>query len=329
MFAATCVGIDVAKAHLDVHLLPDNKTLRVTNTADGHRKLLKFVKPFKPDRIILESTGGYEKAVLFRMIDKKMPAVVVNPVEVRSFARSRRIHAKNDQMDAKILAEFGQANPTRIVDQNCKMLHVLKQLVMLRRQMVCQRARLRNQLEHADVPMVSKVIRRNIKSLDAEIKGVQKLIQEQIDADESLAQKQKKLQQAPGVAATVSAILVTELPELGTLHRRKIAALVGVAPFDDRSGNGDHPRHIKGGRATVRSALYMATLVGIRHDPVLKAHYQNLVARGKAKKVAIVACMNKRLNYLNSLAREKNTPLAAERNEAGSGAEPQESLKKT
>ena len=308
MFAATCVGIDVAKAHLDVHLLPDNTRLRVTNTPAGHQKLLKFVSPANPDRIILESTGGYEKAVLFHLMDHRLPAVVVNPADVRSFAKGRRIHAKNDQMDARVLAEFGQVNPTRVVDPSCKMLHVLKQLVLLRRQMVCQRARLRNQLEHADVKMVRDVINRNIQNLSGELKDVEKLIQEQIDADEALKQKQRKLRQAAGVGATVSAVLVTELPELGLLHRRKIAALVGVAPYDNQSGDSDHKRHIQGGRATVRSALYMATLVGIRHDPVLKTHYQNLVARGKPKKVAIVACMNKRLNYLNSLLRTP-TPL--------------------
>ncbi len=327
MFAPTCVGIDVAKAHLDVYRLPDNKRLRVANTFDGHQKLLKFFGPLRPDRIILEATGGYERAVLFTLMDQGHAAVVLNPTDVRNFAKSRRIRAKNDQMDAKVLAEFGQANPTRVVGQSCKMLHVLKQLVMLRRQLVCQRARLRNQLEHADVTMVRQVIDRNIKNLDKELKDVQKMIQDQIDADPALARRQQLLQQAAGVGATVSAVLVSELPELGTLHRRKLAALVGVAPFDDQSGDNEHKRHIKGGRATVRSALYMATLVGIRHDPVLKGHYQNLVARGKPKKVAIVACMNKRLNYLNSLVRQP-TP-AAERNEAGSGAEPQDSPKKT
>jgi transposase len=322
MVAANCAGIDVAKTHLDAYLLPDHKRLRVTNTPQGHQRLLKFFLPAKPDRIILESTGGYERAVLFALMEHGFAAALVNPTDVRSFAKSRRIYAKNDKQDAKLLAEFGQVIATRPVEPSCKMLHVLRQLVMLRRQLVCQRGRLRNQLEHADVAMVREVIQRQVKSLDQELKEVQKLIQQQIDADATLSQRQQKLRQAAGVGAVVSAVLVSELPELGTLHRRKLAALVGVAPFDDQSGNSDRPRHIKGGRATVRSALYMATLVAIRHDPVMTTHYRNLIARGKPKKVAIVACMNKRLNYLNSLLRQQPA-VAAERNEAGSGPEPQ------
>ncbi len=199
MFAPTCVGIDVAKAHLDVYRLPDNKRLRVANTFDGHQKLLKFFGPLRPDRIILEATGGYERAVLFTLMDQGHAAVVLNPTDVRNFAKSRRIRAKNDQMDAKVLAEFGQANPTRVVGQSQDAASVLKQLVMLRRQLVCQRARLRNQLEHADVTMVRQVIDRNIKNLDKELKDVQKMIQDQIDADPALARRQQLLQQAAGV----------------------------------------------------------------------------------------------------------------------------------
>ncbi len=201
----------------------------------------------------------------------------------------------NDQMDAKVLAEFGQANPTRVVGQSCKMLHVLKQLVMLRRQLVCQRARL--QLEHADVTMV-QVIDRNIKNLDKELKDVQKMIQDQIDADPARAGS--SCCNRPPVRRCWSASCRNWARSIAESSRHWWVSRL----FDDQSGDNEHKRHIKGGRATVRSALYMATLVGIRHDPVLKGHYQNLVARGKPKKVAIVACMNKRLNYLNSLVRQ-------------------------
>jgi transposase len=312
MYANVSVGIDVAKAHLDVHLLPDNKRLRVGNNPAGHRQLLDFISPARPDRVVIESTGGYERAILFGLIDAGFPTALVNPTDVRAFARGSRILAESDPQDAKLLAHFGCCVRTRSMDQSCKMLHVLKQLVALRRQLVDQRTRLRNQLEHADVPMVAQSIQRSIRAVADELKNVEKLIQQQIDADPALSQRQKILQSAVGVGPTVSAVLVSELPELGTLHRRKIAALVGVAPYIEQSGNSDAKRSIKGGRPTVRAALYMATLVAIRRDSVAKAHYQRLIAAGKPKKVAIVACMNKRINYLNSLLRTPSTPPPAE-----------------
>jgi transposase len=322
MYATVSAGIDVAKTHLDVHLLPDNKGLRVGNNPAGHRQLLRFISPAKPDRVVIESTGGYERAMLFSLLDAGFPTALVNPTDVRAFARGSHILAKSDRQDAKLLAQFGCCVKTRPLDQSCKMLHVLKQLVALRRQLVDQRTRLRNQLEHADVSMVAELIQRSIKAVADELKHVEKLIQQQIDADPALLRRQKTLQGAVGVGPTVSAVLVSELPELGTLHRRKIAALVGVAPYIDQSGQSDVKRSIKGGRPTVRAALYMATLVAIRRDPVAKAHYQRLIAAGKPKKVAIVACMNKRINYFNSLLRTPNAPTSAEEAyEAGVGGQ--------
>jgi transposase len=323
MYAQSSVGIDVAKAHLDIHLLPDNKRLRVANDPSGHQQLIGFITPARPDRVVLESTGGYERAVLHCLIDAGFATALVNPTDVRHFARSSRQLAKSDQQDAKLLARFAQAVPTRPLDKSCKMLHVLKQMVALRRQLIDQRTRLRNQLEHVDVPVVIDSIQRSIKAVCGELKNVQKMIQDQINADPVLQQRQQKLQTAIGVGQTVSAVLVSELPELGTLHRSKIAALVGVAPYIDQSGQQDFKRSISGGRTTVRAALYMATLVAIRHDPYTKAHYQRLLQNGKPKKVAIVACMNKRINYLNSLLRG-NDPQTGGRGLRGGGlgAEP-------
>ena len=153
------------------------------------------------------------------------------------------------------------------------------------------------------MPAVAESIGRSARATRQELKHVEGLIQEQIDADPELRRRQQALRAAPGVGPAVSAVLVSELPELGTLHRRKLAALVGVAPFDDDSGDRHGKRAIRGGRTTVRCALYMATLVATRRDPHLRYYYQRLLARGKLKKVALVACMNKRLNYLNSLLR--------------------------
>jgi transposase len=183
------------------------------------------------------------------------------------------------------------------------MQRVLKELITHRRQLIELCTRLRNHQEHATVPEVIDSIQRSISHVRAEIADIERLIQGHIDADANLKDRQQRLLEAIGVGPAVSRILVSELPELGTLHRRKLAALVGVAPFNDDSGAHHGRRSIRGGRSTVRAALYMATLVGVRRDPVLREHYLQLLARGKPKKLALVACMNKRLAYLNSLLR--------------------------
>jgi transposase len=305
MLALNPVGIDAGKFQLDAHLLSSRQRTRVTNNPAGHQQLIRLIAQANPDRVIVESTGGYETALVHALIDAQLPVALVNPLDVRHFAKAQRRLAKNDLLDAELLAHFATSVQTRLLDPACKIRHVLKQLVTRRRQLVDQCTQLRNHLEHADVPMVNESIQRSIRSTRQELKTIDTLIQEQIDAHPQLKEKQQKLLTAIGVGPAVSAVLVSELPELGTLHRRKLAALVGVAPFDDDSGTLHGRRAIRGGRHTVRAALYMATLVGVRRDPHLRAHYQQLLARGKPKKVALVACMNKRISYLNSLLRVK------------------------
>lgn len=306
--ASNPVGVDAGKFHLDAHALSTGQRRRVANDAPGHAELLDLVARLRPDRVVVEATGGYETPLVHALLDAGVPVALVNPADVRHFARSRRQYAKNDRADAELLAAFATHVPTRPLGPSCKIRHVLKQLVTRRRQLVELCTQLRNHLEHADVPAVVESIRRSVKSTQEELAAIEALIQEQIDADPALKEKQQKLLSAVGVGKAVSAVLVSELPELGTLHRSKLAALVGVAPFDDDSGTLRGRRSIRGGRHTVRTALYMATLVAVRHDPHLRAHYLQLLERGKAKKLALVACMNKRLNYLNSLVRVKTEP---------------------
>jgi transposase len=200
------------------------------------------------------------------------------------------------------------------ISNNARML---QELVARRRQLVEQGVANKNQREHATLESVRRSIDRTIKHLCEEILLVEREIQQIIDADDKLRGRQRKLQSVPGIGERVSRVLVSELPELGELDRRKIAALVGVAPFNDESGDYNGPRHIRGGRATVRSALYMATLVATRHDPVIRDYYNHLKGNGKPKKVALVACMRKQLNYLTSILSNKPQQ-AAEGNEAGS-----------
>jgi transposase len=306
------VGVDVSKHRLDlmvrgaaaaagpIALHAPNDHLGVRRLLDRLRALLHEVA-----LIVVEATGGYERVLVQALLGAGLPVARVNPLHVRRFAQSRGLIAKTDALDAAVLADFARCNadrlrPLRAIDDNAVML---KELTARRRQLVEQCVANQSQLEHATLPAVRQSIDRTIKHVRQEIAAIETQIQDLIDADGQLAARQRTLLSVPGIGPRVSRVLVSELPELGQLDRRQIAALVGVAPFNDDSGTHRGARHIRGGRSTVRAALYMATLVATRHDPVIKAHYEHLKANGKPKKVALVACMRKRLNYLTSLLR--------------------------
>jgi transposase len=312
------VGVDVSKARLDVHAR--SQDFSVANDAGGIRQLIKRLGRSPLELIVLEATGGYESFAIHRLVDAGLPVARVNPLRVRRFAQSRGILAKTDRLDAQVLADFGRQNADTLrclqpVSDNARML---RELIARRRQLIQQANATRSQQEHVTVAAVRQSINRTVKHLCKEIQAVEAEIQRIIDSDEHLLKKQQKLETVIGIGPRVSRILISELPELGEVEGRKIAALVGVAPYADDSGDRNGPRHIQGGRSTVRAALYMATLVAARYDPVIKARYEYLKSKGKPKKVALVACMRKRLNYLTSLLSKPDTTPAAERNEAGS-----------
>lgn len=316
------LGIDVSKENLDAHFSASGLHQRFENRDKRIAGFVQQLKADPPALTVLEATGGYENTLLYALLDAGLPVVRVNPLHVRRFAQSRGQLAKTDTIDARILADFARLNVDRLrlMDPVGDTARMLKELVARRRQLVEQCTANKSQLEHATISAVRKSILATIKHLQKQVLALETLIQEQIDKDPNLQQTQQKLEQVKGIGKRVSRVLVSELPELGKLDRRQIAALVGVAPFNDDSGKQQGQRHIRGGRATVRAALYMATLVATRHDPVIKAYYTHLKARGKPKKVALVACMRKRLNYLTSLLnpKPKRPAPAAERNEAGS-----------
>lgn len=298
------LGIDVSKHTLDVHLQPDNTGWQVPNTDDGVRQLAGQVAELQPVRIVVESTGGYERPVLYRMLGAELPVAMVNPRPVRDFAKAMGLLAKTDRIDAKVLALFARHVPTRLTVAPSRHQQALKQLVTRRRQLVEQVVTQRGQSEHADLPMVRESIQRTITHLQTEIAAIELMIQQLIDQDDQLKQRDAKLRSVKGVGPATARVLVTELPELGRVGRRQIAALVGVAPYNDDSGQHRGRRRVRGGRATVRRALYMATLVATRHNPVIRDYYQHLQQQGKAKKVALVACMRKLLIRLNALMTE-------------------------
>ena len=313
--AAVYVGIDVSKTRLDVCFGDDpRRPLSFANDPAGVAALagrLRDHGPVGPVALAaVESTGGYERLVVRALLDAAVPVARANPLHVRRFAQGRGVRAKTDRLDAAVLADFARRNADRLrpltpVGDDARMP---QELTARRRQLVEQCSANRSQMEHATLPAVRESVRRTVEHLRREVELVEAEIQALIDADARLAARQRTMETVVGIGPRVSRVLVSELPELGVIDRRKIAALVGVAPFNDDSGGRAGPRRIQGGRAGVRAAMYMATLVAVRHDPVMKAHYDRLRAAGKAKKVALVACMRKKLNHLTSLLRGQEHP---------------------
>lgn len=293
------VGVDVSKARLDVFIHPAGEPLGILNTPRGRSPLLRRLKRLAVDRVVVESSGGYERDLLLDLLHAGVAVAHVNPRVVRDFAKSYNLLAKTDSIDAQVLARFGQERKPRTLGPVDTIRLMLQELIATRRQLVEQCTRLRNQMEHARQEIVVESIRRSMRHVREELQIIETQIQRLIDENASLSRRQKDLLEVEGVGPTVSRILVSELPELGQLDRRKLAALVGIAPFNDDSGTHQGRRSIRGGRGTVRTALYMATLTAVRRNAVLKAHYQQLLARGKPKKVALTACMRKLLTYLN------------------------------
>ncbi len=311
------VGIDVAKHNLDLFHKGMKKPRRFTADAAGIAKIIDALDAGAVKCVAIESTGGYERPLLHALLDAGVPVALVNPLNVRNFAKGMGYLAKTDSLDARVLADYAEKAEPRLVDPSRgKIMLMLKELVARRRQLIDVCTMQKSQLQQATMPSVKSSIDQLIKMLCQQIKDVEQEIQTLIDSDESLKQKQERLLTVQGVGVTVSRVLVSELPELGTINRLKIAALVGVAPMNDDSGTIKGRRTIRGGRHTVRTALYMATLVATRHNPVVKAKYQALVTRGKPKKVALVACMRSLLTYLSVVV---NTPIEQLRPAAGGG----------
>ena len=297
------VGIDVSKDRLDVAVFAEEPLLAFNNDDAGHQQLVAYLQSRAVQLIVLEATGGYELAVTTALAGAELPARVVNPSHVRHFARSVGQAAKTDRLDARVIARYAQAVKPELRPLAAPEALELKALVERRRQLMTLLGQERNRLRMAPAkvrPSVSASIefhRRQVEELDAELDRF-------IRNSPVWAAKNDLLQSAKGVGPVVSAMLLAELPELGRLDRRQIAALVGVAPFNRDSGQYRGHRGIWGGRAAVRTILFMAALVARTHNPVIAAFYQRLLAAGKQRKVALVACMRKLLVMLNAMLRD-------------------------
>jgi transposase len=303
MTAPRFVGIDVAKDHLDVHVRPDRTAFRTPTDPAAVAALVERLRAVAPDRIVLEATGGYEAPVVAALAAAGLPVVVVNPRQARRFAEATGHLAKTDRLDAAVLAHFADAIRPDVRPLPDADTQALAALVARRRQLLDMRTAERNRLGMAPARL-ARGIRDHVTWLDRQIGRLDDELTAAIQASPVWRAKDDLLRDVPGVGPVVSRTLLSELPELGTLSRKRIAALAGVAPVARDSGRKSGTRSIAGGRAAVRSGLYMAILSAVRYNPVLRAFYTRLRAAGKAVKVAQVAAMRKLLTILNAMVRD-------------------------
>jgi transposase len=295
------VGIDVAKASLEVCILPTAARLAESNDRDGVRRLLAALPPVGQCLVTVEATGGYQRLVVAELIAAGHRTAVVNPRQVRDFARGLGLLAKTDRLDAEAIARFGQQARPRETQPESPLQERLQELVVRRRQLVEWRTAETCRLETAATKSVIKSLRSLVEQLGKQIRKIEQELSDLVESDDQLQCRAQILQTAPGVGPLTATTLVAELPELGRLNRRQISALVGVAPFNRDSGKFQGRRAIWGGRAPVRSALYMAALTARRCNPLIRAFGERLAAAGKPYKVVMVACMRKLLVSLNAI----------------------------
>lgn len=296
----TFVGIDVSKKQLDVAVFPKGAAWSTLNEDASHQGLVKALTRLRPALVVLEATGGYETAVAFALIEAGLPVAVVNPRQVRDFAKATGRLAKTDRLDAQILAQFASAVRPPVSLPQEKAAQELAALVARRRQLVDLLTAEKNRLQTAH-PSLRAHIRKLNDILKASIQELDSQLRQRVETVPAWQEKAELLKTAPGIGAVSAVTLIAQLPELGTLNRREIAALVGVAPFNCDSGQHRGKRKVWGGRSTIRAALYMSTITATRYNPALKLFYQRLRAAGKPAKVALTACMRKLATVLNAM----------------------------
>ena len=296
------VGIDVGKSFLDIAIFELNSHWQVDNTPAGIKGLMAVFKRYKLTRVLVEATGGYERAFVEACAEKLLPVIVVQPVQVRQFADAQGIRAKTDKIDARLIALFGKILEPEVRPIASKEVRLIRDLLARKRQLNEARTQELNR-QHKAPRVLAASHRRLLKLLDKEIAWTNENLAKRVAALTEWQRTYDILSSVPGIGDGVAFTLLGELPELGTLSNRQVAALCGLAPFNHDSGQMKGKRRIKGGRAPIRTVLYMAMLCAIQHNPVMRNFYQKLVAQGKHKKVAITACMRKMITILNTMVR--------------------------
>jgi transposase len=300
----TFIGLDIGKAVIEVHVASPNLRLTVSNDRRGITSLIKQLRRLPVPHAIMEATGGYERLCHERLAAAGVATSIVSPVEVRQFIRGMGQRAKTDTIDAAMLVEFGrlrrpQPTPPRAAEESR-----LSEMLTYRRQLIDERTRLTNQMPHYRDPLVKRSAANRLKNIGADIARLDEAMLTLIQQTPRMQAVFDRLSSVPGVGPVSALTLIAQLPELGTLSRRQVAALVGVAPFNRDSGTLKGHRAIAGGRPQLRTVIYMAALVATTHNPILKAFKDKLLKQGKPKKVAIIACVRKLVTILNAIVRD-------------------------
>ena len=298
------IGIDVAKAHLDIAARPSGERWQVHNDPDGSAALVDRLTGLRPTLIVLEATGGFEAPATAALATAGLPVVVVNPRQVRDFGRATGKLAKTDTISAAVLAHFAEAIRPPVRPLPDPTTQELQYWLARRRQLVEMLTAEQNRLQGAP-PVIRPKIQAHLGWLRRQLKSVERRLKEQIERSPVWQEERQLLVSVPGVGPVFATTLLADLPELGKLNRKEIAALVGVAPLNRDSGTLQGHRTVWGGRAPVRAVLYMAALVASRCNPVIRAFYERLLAKGKPKKVALTACMRKLLTILNAMVKHR------------------------
>ena len=304
MATSSYAGIDVSKDRLDIAVLGERPEKQMSNSQKGIAELVLWMKELQPELIVVEATGGYQRAVVEALFHAGLCVAVVNPARVRQFARACGLLAKTDKLDAQVLAVFGQrVQPKPYLGKTEAEKH-LGALLVRRKQMEEMLKAEQNRLR-TTAPSLKNSVEQVLVCLKEQKKRLDAQIQQFLREQQAWQEQTEILGSAPGVGMVTTATLLAELPELGKMDRKKIAALVGVAPMNYDSGKKRGYRKTQGGRSAVRSVLYMSTLVATRYNPVIQKQYQQLLKRGKEKKVALTACMRKFLTILNAMLRDQ------------------------
>lgn len=297
------IGIDVSKSELEVIAQVGNSHLKVENSEQGLQRLCEWLVALTPELVVMEASGGYERLCAATLAQAGLPVAVVNARQVRAFALATGVLAKTDRVDARVLAHFAAAVRPAVRACADEQRQALDEIMGRRRQLVAMLVMEKNRLEQARTAGVRRDIKSLIAVIEKRIQGCDAELQRQIQASAVWRAQEDLLRSFKGIGPVNARVLVIELPELGTLNRKKIAALVGVAPVARDSGQHRGRRSIAGGRGQIRASLYMATVAAIRTNAIIRIFYQRLREAGKPAKVALVACMRKILTILNAMVR--------------------------